>query len=277
MRTVTHTYTERRQRKQRLTETKKGASQMASTQRQRRRPVARRSSNAGTRVEPLKAWSFSRLNKYETCPRSAKYAYIDKVPEPKAPPLIRGSKIHKLGENYVKAAKPGRLPKELSQFRAEFKQLRADGGVAEQQWAFDKVWIASDWFGSDTWLRVVADAHYFEHDNDGNADTLVVIDYKTGKKKGDGAYEDQLALYATAGFCMFEVDTVRVELWFLDSGDIVEDTYKAREVPALKKRFEKRSARMLKDTTFAATPCFACNWCSFHAAKGGPCEDGRKA
>lgn len=250
---------------------------MASTQRQRRRPVTRRSSNAGTSVEPLKAWSYSRLNKYETCPRSAKYTYIDKLQEPKAPPLIRGQKIHKLCEDFVKKAKPGRLPKELSKFKAEFAQLRDDEAVAEQQWAFDKVWCPSDWFGPDTWVRVIADAHYFEYDDAGNANTLVVVDYKTGKKKGDGAYEDQLELYATAGFCMFEVDNVRVELWFLDSGDIVGDTYQAREVPASKKRWGKRAARMLKDTTFVATPNFACRWCAFNATKGGPCEDGRKA
>ncbi len=237
----------------------------------------RRSSNAGTSVERLKAWSFSRLNKYETCPASAKYCYIDKVPEPKAEPLIRGQRIHKLGENYVKAAKPGRLPKELAKFRDEFKQLRADGGVAEQQWAFDKSWKTSDWFAANTRTRVIVDAHFFEYDDDGNADTLVIIDYKTGKKKGAGAYEDQLELYATAGFCVFEVDTVRVEMWFLDSGDIVEDTYHKRMVKASKKRWEKRAGRMLKDTTFAATPCFACRWCAFNAKKGGPCEDGRNA
>lgn len=249
----------------------------ASTQNQRRRPVIRRSSNASERIEPLKAWSFSRLNKYESCPASAKYCYIDKVPEPKAPPLIRGSKIHKLAENYVKDAKPGRLPKELKQFRDEFKQLRANGGVAEQQWAFDKSWAASDWFASDTWARVIADAHFFEYDDDGNANTLVIVDYKTGKNKGAGAYEDQLELYATAGFCMFEVDTVRVELWFLDSGTIVSDVYQERMVRAAKKRWEKRAARMLKDTTFPSTPNFACRWCAFNAKTGGPCEEGRKA
>ena len=249
----------------------------ASTTAQRRRPVTRRSSNASSSVEPLKAWSFSRLNKYETCPRSAKYAYVDKVQEPKAAPLVRGQKIHKLAEDYVKAQEPGRMPKELAQFTREFNQLREDGGVAEQQWAFDKSWAPSDWFGPTTWVRVVADAHYFRYNAEGEATTLVVVDYKTGKKKGDGAYEDQLELYATAGFCTFEVSTVVVELWFLDSGDIVADEYQEREVPASKKRWAKRAGRMLRDVTFAATPNFACRWCAFNATKGGPCEEGRTA
>ncbi len=248
---------------------------MAARSQQRRRPVARKSSNASKKVERLKAWSFSRLAKYENCPRSARYAYIDKLPEPKAEAMERGSRIHKLAEDYVR--KGGRLPKELKQFKDEFSQLRQWEAETEAQWAFDQNWAPTDWFGKDTWVRIMVDATHFEYDDDGNADTLVIIDHKTGKKKADGEYEDQLELYALGGFATWDVSKVRVELWFLDSGDIVPDEYYQRFVPAAKKRWAKRAARMLKDETFAPIAGFKCRWCPFNVTKGGPCEKGKDA
>lgn len=234
-----------------------------------RMPVSRKSSNAKTTFEKLTAWSFSRLNTWETCPARARYLYIDKRQEKKGEPLIRGSRIHNEAMKYVKEG--GRLPKSLIQFRDEFKMLRKLGAAAEEQWAFNKAWESCTWFGKDVWVRIMVDANFFL---DEDCSTLTVVDYKTGRKKSEGEYEDQLELYALGGFCTYDVDEVFVELWFLDSGDIVGDKYKVRQVPSMKKKFEKRAKRMLNDERFQATPNYTCRFCSFNAKKGGPCKVG---
>ena len=241
----------------------------------RRVPVSRKSSNATTKVEKLKAWSFSRLSCWENCPAQAKYKYIEKLPEVKGPPLLRGSKIHKEAELYV--LNGGRLPVSLKQFRGEFKKLREDGASAEEQWAFNCKWQACDWFGAEAWLRVIVDANYFKG---AEASTLVLVDYKTGKKKNVEAYQDQMELSALAGFHMYEVDRVETELWFLDSGDIVDENYKVRQIADMRKRFEKRAKRMLNDDRYPTTPNFTCRFCSFNAALGKSavhvCKDGKE-
>lgn len=232
-------------------------------------------------IKQIKSWSFSRYSDYKQCPAKAKYKHIDGMKEPTNEAMQRGSNIHKLAENYIKGA--GRqIPKELALFRDEFRALRAqykelsDRMMVEDNWAFTKDWGITRWDNwADCWLRVKLDcAHYIA---DG---VLVVTDWKTGKFRAEmnAEYLEQLELYALAAMYLDEsIQEVRPRLVYLDVGIIYpgadEDiVYLRKDLPQLKKLWDKRIKPMLTDTVFQPRPNDKCRWCHFSASKDGPCK-----
>lgn len=217
------------------------------------------------------AWSYSRLGDYKACPLKAKLKHLDRIKEPGSPAMDRGSAIHKLAEQYA-TGQLKKLPAELQLFKAEFAELLKRKKVlqAEQQLAFDKGWRPCDWFGPQTWVRVVMDLFYVDADGV----TAHVIDWKTGKVRDE--HEEQLELYAIAAFIVGPptLETVETTLAYLDQGEVTQKTYTRAEAEALKAKWEKATRRMLTDTTFKPTPSHdACRWCWFGQSgkvKGGP-------
>lgn len=213
----------------------------------------------------ITSWSYSRYALYEECPAKAKYKFIDKLPEPGSPAMERGNAIHKLAEDYTKGLIK-KLPPELAKFKDEFAELRKSKPVVEETWAFTAEWKQTQW---NDWnnckVRIKVDASC----KDGK--TLYVIDHKTGKMR-DG-YDAQLSLYALAGMLVFpDVNLVDTQLWFLDSGDVVDKQYKVGEREKLRKDWEKRTQPMLNDKRFAPKSGNACRWCPYSKSKGGPCK-----
>lgn len=216
-------------------------------------------------VEKLKSWSYSRYSCYTECPAKAKYKFIDKLPEPPAPAMDRGDRIHKLAEAYVSGTMSV-MPEELKLFEDQFVELREAEPYTEDTWAFTSAWDETKW---NDWnkcaVRIKVDAACIDKD------TLYVIDYKTGKKR-DG-YDEQLSLYALGGFLKFpKVKTVETQLWYLDSGDQVIDSYSMSETKALMSTWNKRVIPLLSDTTFKPKPSNGCRFCNFSKSKGGPCK-----
>src|ERR1700722_6270359 len=123
-------------------------------------------------TQRITAWSYSRYQAYTECPAKAKYKFIDKLPEPPAPAMDRGTAIHKMAENYAKGVSK-KIPEELKNFTQKFTKLKKAKPIVEQEWAFDKMWKPTDWFGPQAWLRVKMDASYKDQN------TLYVIDHKT--------------------------------------------------------------------------------------------------
>lgn len=245
-----------------------------------------RKPSASAAANTITAWSFSRLSVYEQCPAKAKYQIIDKLPTSQNDAMARGNNIHKMCEKYVKGQLDA-LPEELQLFDEEFDQLYnmfhyQQNGVTvrpEEKWAFTKTWVPTDYFGVNTFLRVVVDCAIL-NEKEGR---LTIIDYKTGKIR-DG-YDDQLNLYAAAGFAMFPgVSTISTELWYLDQGEIkgggeeVDDDgkpiglYERDSHDSLVKAWDKRIKSMIVDKRFAPKPSNLCRWCDFSKANGGPCE-----
>lgn len=213
----------------------------------------------------ITSWSYSRYACWKECPAKAKYKFIDKMKEPSAPALERGNIIHKLAEDYT-LGKIKKLPPELAKFKDQFAELKKSKPQVEQTWAFKADWSQTRW---DDWngcaLRVKTDANCLDDD------TLYVIDHKTGKLR-DG-YDDQLSLYAGTGMLVFpHVKEVNTQMWFLDSGDVVEKTYKVTEQKVIIADWEKRTKPMLADTRFAPKPGNHCRFCHFRKSNGGPCK-----
>jgi len=209
----------------------------------------------------IDAWSYSRFKDYDNCPLKAKLKHVDKIKDPPNAAMERGSNIHKLCEDYS-TGKIKKLPTELKDFKAEFAELKKHKKVlnVELQLAVNREWKQCDWFGSDAWLRIVLDAEYI-YEKKGKL-VLKMIDYKTGKIRQDNI--DQTELYAPVGFEYHpEVDVIEAELWYLDQNEIITEIYTKKDAPNIIKKWEKKTKKMLVDTSFKPNPNILCNWCYF--------------
>lgn len=214
----------------------------------------------------ITSWSYSRFSCYDKCPAKAKYKFIDKLPDPGGPAMERGNLIHKLAEDYT-LGKIKKLPPELQRFKDQFTELKKSKPMVEQTWAFTKHWVKTvynDW--NNCALRIKADASCLDGE-----EVLYVIDHKTGKMYDTN--KAQLELTAAAAPIMFpKIKKIITQLWYLDSGDVVEEEYAAADAPTLRKEWDKRVEPMLSDTRFAPKPSHECRWCPFSKSKGGPCK-----
>ena len=214
----------------------------------------------------LRSWSYSTYKTWKTCPRKVKLSKIDGIKEPGSPATERGEAIHKEAELYI-AEHQTIMPESLKSLAAQFQELWERGAEVhpEEEWAVNRDWQFTGWDAKDTWLRAKLDAYYVE------GSTLTLIDYKTGKVYPDHA--GQVALYALLGFLKFNhVETVNVQLWYLDQGFIKEDSFDLEEVPDMLKQWEYAVANMLVDEEFAPRPGPYCRWCFYSKAKNGNCE-----
>lgn len=230
----------------------------------------------------IKSVSYSRMAVFEKCPQRAKLAWVDKIPEPvddsgKESPLDRGTRIHELAEQYVRGDL-AELPKELAKLEDNFIQLRDlhdNGNVTlEELWCFNDAWQRvedKDW--DNIWLRIKGDA--LVHDD--TFGVITVIDYKTGKKIGNEVkHFDQVTLYAVAAQILFpDAYEFRVELWYLDQGEVTEYEFTAESVQKKFERYNERLQRVTSATEFPPKPnIHTCRYCPFKVGPMG--KDGPK-
>jgi RecB family exonuclease len=224
------------------------------------------------------AWSFSRYRAYTTCPLQAKLSMIDKLPQPASPAMDRGSSIHDTAAAYVKG-EMRQLPEALTLFKDLFVDLRKryeTDVVVEDSWAFRRDWSVTtydDW--DNCWLRVKVDIARLTGQH------IDILDWKTGKYSPQynvADYELQLDLYSLGALLIFGDAipdmTVSPHLVYLDHGVVHPEkpiTYTLKDLPRLKKEWERRTAPMLNDRMFPPNPGQQCTWCAFTKAKGGPC------
>lgn len=211
------------------------------------------------------AWGFSKLDVYRACPAKFKYQFIDKLPQQSSPALERGSRIHEELESYLNGW-IAELSTDTLHWKESLDLLKAEPTrKGEQSLGFDRNWkLQENWFGPDIWLRVKMDSYFY------SADTLVVIDFKTGKYRVPST--DQIELYACAGIELApHVSEVRTEFWFIDTEECYQKTYTKAEVLEARKKFEKAVVPIYSDTSWKAAPSRECRWCAYSKTKGGPC------
>ena len=223
----------------------------------------------------IEAWSFSRLNDYQKCPALAKFKHVDKLREPDSPYGAKGTLVHEEAARYL-TDKKLKLPISLQRFGDEFKQLREQQVLCEQQWAFDKEWLPCSWFGPRAWLRIVMDAHYLKTVKEGRGlrrTAAVVIDYKTGKLYPE--HTQQRSLYALGAMLMYpDAQEIAVQHWYLDAGELQASAFVAKDLQRLKDEWLRGSYKMLHDQKFVPTPGRHCKWCHFRRSNNGPCTEG---
>ena len=241
-------------------------------------------------MKNIKAGSFSRLSVHQECPRRAQLAYIDKIKEPDrgVGPLTdpdgnkewhndRGSRIHDLGENYVKGAGPVQVPHELRKFEKELQELRklykTGRVITEEMWCFDKDWevcAADDW--NDIYFRMITDVTVFHTKR-----SATVIDYKTGRRFGNEVKHGQQAqLYQLGGFLRYpDLQEITTEIWYLDQDELASMEFTRSQGMRFFKHWDNRMKAMFNDQTFTPTPNGnSCRWCPYKPGKTGDCSVG---
>lgn len=231
----------------------------------------------GHDMSALKAWSHTRLSKFETCKFSAKLAYIDKIPEPvrELPPgktehaNDRGTRIHEAAEKYIKGGVE--LIPELHKFKAEFEKAReyheAKQASTEGDWGFTKEWEPTAWMSSDVWCRIKCDLVVLL-----DKKTAVVIDYKSGKRFGNEIkHAEQMQLYVLGTLFRWPgVDLVTTELWYVDLDEITSMTYTRDQGLRFVKNFERRANVFIDCDDFPPNPNqFSCRYCAYKPKEKG--------
>lgn len=229
--------------------------------------ATRRSSGfaAKVKMQAVTAWSFSRYKDYQKCPAFFGFKHVRKIKEAANAAMNRGTAVHKGAEDYL-TGHLEMLPPDLARFKKEFKSLKAHKPEAELSLTWTKNWEAeceaTDW--DKAWIRIKVDALYQ------SKEAVKIIDFKTGKIYDD--VREQLELYGIAGLLHFpNAPKAEAEAWYVDQGEIVDETYERKSLPKLIKAWDKKTKAMLTDTTFKPHPGSACGYCPYAKGKGGPC------
>lgn len=232
-----------------------------------------------TKPKTITSWSPSRLATYNQCPRKAKYKFVDKMREESGPAAQRGTDIHDTLEAFVQgteksyhaAIKPTykNVKGVLTRLRKGFK---AGLVTVEQEVAVDVEWRPTEYAydNPDVWARFKLDVL----ENAGKG-VCRVIDWKSGKLREGGAYDDQVNAYAVAVLSVTEYERAVAVLAFVDHDVVLERPAGAVARHSLKLQQDKWTRAvgpMFRDTTFRPHPSTLCKWCAFSKAKGGPCD-----
>lgn len=133
-----------------------------------------------TKKAKQSAWSYSRLNNFETCPKKFWHLSVRKdVIEPEGEAIRYGKLVHKALEKRV--GKGAKLPMNLRHLEKYAAKLAGAKGekLTEQQLAIDNEFQPCDWFAKNTWCRAIIDLAII------NGPKAVIVDYKTGKISND--------------------------------------------------------------------------------------------
>lgn len=222
----------------------------------------------------MKSWSFSRLAVYEQCPQRAQLQFVDRIPDPNPSKTAeRGTDIHNKAELFVRG-EIEHLPLELEKFKPEFlklKDLFKQGDVIlEDEWGFDTTWGHNEYRYA--WLRAKCDAVIKLSE-----DTLLIVDYKTGKKFGNEVkHGEQLQFYAACAVARYpEIKFFSTELWYLDADDISIAQYNRTKALEALARWNERGLKATSDTVMRANPnIFSCKYCPYGSWGTGHCTKG---
>ena len=218
--------------------------------------------------------SWSKLEKFNQCPRQFKYIYIDKaVPFDDSNPVLQwGKKVHKGLEDYL--LKGIQLPTELKRFQApadaiknQAMRLDADGRLqtplnGEQEWAMTANGKYTTWFNSkEVFMRNKADAIW------GSKKVLFSVDWKTGAGKYPKVEQlEVVALVGKAQPKLAKYDVHKSALVFLEADKIVPLNIDVSPTghEALMGKYLKQGIDIVEayeECEWAMNPTVLCGWC----------------
>jgi hypothetical protein len=201
-------------------------------------------------------WSWSALQKFETCPKNSFATGVGKTyKEAPNPAMIRGNQIHKALENAI--GRGHGLPEELHKWFPLVQALRASGAIPETKLGLSADLRRVDYWSSDIWLRVVIDVHTIK------GSKVAAVDWKTGKHKEDAF--DQLRLTAAALLLSSkELTEVENRFVWLDAGGndrCIMDVRGALECMVAMRRRLAPLAEARTTNQYDARPCWQCRFC----------------
>lgn len=208
-------------------------------------------------MKPI-AWSWSRLDCFEKCPKQFYEKNISKsVKFESSPAMERGKRLHDHMENALKGSP---VNSEISHMKPIIDKLNAvlwDSKDVEIELAYRHDMSSTSWFGKDVWLRVKQDFVGVK------GDRAISWDWKTGKKYG---YTDQLKLYAGDVFHRYPaVETVDTAYVYMDTKDQELKTWRRADVDDIWRDFGERSELIQianQNGHWPAKPSrMNCKWC----------------
>lgn len=209
-------------------------------------------------MELKKAWSYSALSEFETCPRRYYLTRVSKeVVEAPSEVMQWGNKVHKSLELYAKENKP--LPKELASYQRYVDKLfeRPGKKIIEQKLTIDQDFRPTSWFAKNAWCRGIVDIGVL------GDDTAHVLDWKTGKRRPDS---DQMKLFAAMVFASYPwIDRVATGFVWLKSKQFDKELFTRDQVTEIWADFLPRTARLdetFKKDKWVPKPSGLCReWC----------------
>lgn len=209
-------------------------------------------------MELNKAWSYSALTAFETCPHRFNLTRVTKqVTEPQTEATLWGNKVHKALELYARESKP--LPKDLKRCSRYIDKILSYEGkrVIEERVALDRNLRPTKWMAKNVWVRGVIDIGVV------GSERAYLLDWKTGKRKPDS---DQLKLFAALAFAMYPwIDSVVTGFIWLKSGEFDKEVFTRDQLTEIWGEFHPRLNRLANayaEDKWIKRPSGLCrNWC----------------
>jgi hypothetical protein len=210
------------------------------------------------------------LDGFETCPKQFYHLRVARdVPNPPTVHTEWGTKVHTAMEDAVRDGTP--LPEGMTQWSTLASKLAALPGekLPEYKFALDRDFQPADW--KQSWTRGIADLVVVHKDK------ALVADYKSGKRFGNEIkHGEQVNLYGLLTFLRYPLlETVHVELWYLDVDEITQRTFDRDQALRFKASFDRRGRALTECTAWPANPNkFSCQWCPYGPDGTGHCTVG---
>lgn len=211
-------------------------------------------------------WSYSSISTYKECPLKWKFSYIDNLPWPSSASMDRGTRMHKMAEDFVNGVVEV-VPHEIYRIGPLLNQLRHTfKAKTEAVLMVDQNWQPTD-DPDKAWCKTIIDVHYIYQD------VLHVKDYKSGRMYD--SHIEQLELYGIVGYCHYpDVKRIDTSAVYMDAGrEGNEGSLLPAMIPKLIQKWDDDAKIMMADEEFIARPGKQkCAWCPYAKAKGGPCH-----
>jgi len=212
------------------------------------------------------AWSWSRLELFEQCPKQ--FYHLNILKDVKRKPnqwTERGKFVHNALENSLKYK--SNLPPDLRHVQPiidKMHKVQTAGAklFSELQLAITEELKPTDWYAKNVWARCIMDVVLEQ------GDVLHIDDWKTGKVKPP---TDQLALNALFGFIFWpDVTTVKTHYVWVDHCQITGQTFHRNQFDSLLRNFGDR-AELIQITSesgnWEARKNAFCRYCPLSASQ----------
>lgn len=203
----------------------------------------------------LPPWSFSMLEKFENCPRSAFHKYILKEKEPSTPAIEEGNRVHKALEMRILHGTP--LPEAYQNYE-QFASSLCSGTVhAELKMGITRRILPSGFFAPDVWGRCAADVVRI------SGNSALVADWKTGKPREKELQVKICAMFLFKHFPhLTKVTGVNIWLKEMRIGEVYT-FYKEKEAEYWTDILKRVNAmeQALEKEYWPEKPSGLCGWC----------------
>lgn len=214
------------------------------------------------------AHTWSRLSDFD-CALKFRLKHIEKRKEPENKAFIKGGRVHDGLDQFLKG-RSKLIPEEAAPLKKQVQALAKDKSLTgEEAWGFDRGWAPlpmTGYFSDADYIRAKVDAMTER------ADECKVIDFKTGQVRS--ASPLQVRFYGMLALLRKpKLNTARLELWFVERGQILPfDPVTRKELLSIRTDFQRRFKAIEEERAWKPMPGDACTFCPFTRHKGGPCK-----